>query len=159
MTANNDKIKNTTLCYIERDGKYLMMHRVKKENDVNHGKWIGIGGKFERGETAFDCAKREIKEETGLTVDNLCYRGVVTFISDIYETEIMHLFTSKDFSGEIDYNCDEGILKWVDKEEVLNLNLWEGDRIFLALLKEDGDFFDLTLIYKGDKLVEHKFNK
>ena len=104
---------NTTLCYIEKDGAYLMIHRVKKKNDMNKDKWIGVGGKFEEGESPFDCARREIKEETGLTVKNLSYRGIVTFVSDLYGTEYMHLFTATEYDGEIDYDCNEGKLEWV----------------------------------------------
>jgi 8-oxo-dGTP diphosphatase len=151
-----NKVKNTTLCYIERDGEYLMMHRIKKQNDVNHGKWIGIGGKFEENETPLECALREIKEETGVVAYNLKYRGIVNFISDIFETEVMHLFTTDSFDGDINFDCNEGVLKWVKKTEVLDLNLWEGDRIFLDFLTQDRPFFKLTLTYKGDTLIDYK---
>ena len=112
---------NTTLCYIEKDGAYLMIHRVKKKNDMNHDKWIGVGGKFEPGESPFDCARREILEETGITVKDLKYRGIVTFVSDLYGTEYMHLFTATEFEGEINYNCDEGNLEWAEKRSLLFL--------------------------------------
>lgn len=146
-------MKNTTLCYIEKDGKYLMIHRIKKINDENHDKWIGVGGKFEAGESPFDCARREIREETGVDAIGLSYRGIVTFVSDIYGTEYMHLFTADGYVGEIDYNCDEGVLEWVDKELVKELPIWEGDKIFLDLLDKENRFFSLKLVYRGDELV------
>ena len=143
---------NTTLCYIEQDGKYLMLHRVKKKNDINHDKWIGIGGKFEDKESPEDCALREVKEETGLTLTSYAYRGLVTFVSDQYETEYMHLFTADGFTGEL-IDCDEGTLEWVDKALVPTLPTWAGDRIFLELLARDVPFFSLKLEYVGDTLV------
>ena len=149
---------DTTLCYIEKDGAYLMMHRIKKENDINKDKWVGIGGKFENGETAFQCALREIKEETGIIPLNLRYRGIVEFISDKYETENMHLFTADGFEGEIKKECAEGELVWIKKEQINNLKIWEGDKIFFDLLERGEEFFYLTLKYKGDKLIEHKIN-
>ena len=148
-------MKNTTLCYIEKDGKYLMIHRVKKVNDMNKDKWIGVGGKFEETETPFDCARREISEETGLIADSLSYRGLVTFVSNEYGTEYMHLFHTDKFSGNLRDDCDEGVLEWVDKREVLNLPLWEGDKIFLDLLTKDVPFFSLKLVYEGSKLISH----
>lgn len=148
-------MKNTTLCYIENDGKYLMIHRVKKVNDMNKDKWIGVGGKFEETETPFDCARREILEETGLVADSLSYRGLVTFVSNEYGTEYMHLFHTDKFSGRLKDDCDEGVLEWVDKHEVLNLPLWEGDKIFLDLLNKDVPFFSLKLVYEGSNLVSH----
>ena len=148
-------MKNTTLCYIENDGKYLMIHRVKKVNDMNKDKWIGVGGKFEETETPFDCARREILEETGLVADSLSYRGLVTFVSNEYGTEYMHLFHTDKFSGRLKDDCDEGVLEWVDKHAVLNLPLWEGDKIFLDLLTKDVPFFSLKLVYEGSNLVSH----
>ena len=148
-------MKNTTLCYIEKDGKYLMIHRVKKVNDMNKDKWIGIGGKFEETETPFDCVRREMREETGLIADNLSYRGLVTFVSNEYGTEYMHLFHTDSFHGELIKDCDEGNLEWVDKHEILNLPLWEGDKIFLDLLTKDVPFFSLKLVYEGSSLVSH----
>ena len=148
-------MKNTTLCYLENDGAYLMMHRIKKENDENHDKWIGVGGKFEDGETPFECAKREIKEETGLDNVKLNYRGIVTFVSDEYGTEYMHLFTSDQFTGKIKHSCEEGVLEWVKKEIIPTLPIWEGDKIFLKLLDTSTRFFSLKLVYKGDKLICH----
>lgn len=148
-------MKNTTLCYIEQDGKYLMIHRVKKENDINKDKWVGIGGKFEEQETPFDCARREIKEETGLTVSKLNYKGIVTFVSDIYGTEYMHLFHTDSFEGDLLTDCDEGILEWVDINDVLNLPLWEGDKIFLDLMRRPVPFFSLKLEYQADTLISH----
>ena len=148
-------MKNTTLCYIEKDGAYLMMHRVKKKNDINHDKWVGIGGKFEASETPFDCARREFKEETGALPIGLWYRGLVTFVSDEYGTEYMHLFTAKDFEGQINYQCNEGELVWVDKDKIKDLPIWEGDKIFFELLDTESRFFSLKLEYKGDKLINH----
>lgn len=148
-------MKSTTLCYIEQDGKYLMIHRVKKAFDENKDKWIGIGGKFEAGESPFDCVRREMKEETGLVAGKLNYRGIITFVSDEYGTEYMHLFHTDDFSGELISSCPEGNLEWVDKDHIVNLPLWEGDKIFLDLLRRDVPFFSLKLVYSGDKLLSH----
>ena len=148
-------MKNTTLCYIEKDNKYLMIHRVKKVNDMNKDKWIGIGGKFEERETPFDCVRREALEETGLSLGKLNYRGLVTFVSNEFGTEYMHLFHTDDFSGELTKDCQEGNLEWVDKNEILSLPLWEGDKIFLDLLNKDVPFFSLKLVYEGSKLISH----
>ena len=150
-------MKNTSLCYIEKDGKYLMLHRVKKENDENRDKYIGIGGKFAEGESPYDCVIRETKEETGLDLQNPQYRGIVTFSSTEYESEQMHLFTCSDFTGEVGY-CDEGELVWVNKSELKSLPMWEGDYIFLYLLEKDTEFFSLKLIYNDDKLVNAILN-
>ena len=151
-------MKKTTLCYIEKDNKYLMLYRNKKENDINKGKWIGIGGKFEMGETPTECMLREVKEETGLTPTEYKQRGIVNFYSEIHDDEQMHLFSIYDYSGNI-ISCDEGELKWIDKQELYNLTLWEGDRIFLKLISEkETDFFRLALYYdNNDNLSEAKF--
>ena len=146
-------MKQTTLCYLERGDEYLMLHRTKKKNDENHDKWIGVGGKFEANESPEDCMRREIFEETGLTVTDYRYRGIVTFVSDIYETEYMHLFTVTNWTGEA-RECDEGELAWIKKQKLFDLTLWQGDRIFLRLLEEDAPFFSLKLTYEGDELVE-----
>ena len=146
-------MRNTTLVHLERDGKYLMLHRVKKEHDENHDKWVGIGGKFEEGESPEDCAVREVFEETGLTMKSWAYRGIVTFVSDEWGTEYMHLFRSADFEGSVK-DCDEGVLEWVDKRALYDLPIWEGDKIFLRLLDTDRPFFSLKLRYRGDRLVE-----
>ena len=143
----------TTLCYIEQDGKYLMLHRVKKENDVNKDKWVGIGGHFEENESPEECLLREVREETGLQLISYRFRGIVTFISDRWDTEYMHLFTADRFSGII-AECDEGELCWVEKSKVYDLPIWEGDKIFFRLLDEREDFFSLKLRYEGEKLVE-----
>ena len=149
---------NTTLCYIEKDGKYLMLHRVKKENDLNRDKWIGIGGKFEDKESPEQCNAREVLEETGLSLVSPKYRAIVTFVSDEWETEFMHIFTADEFFGELK-ECDEGILEWIDKDEILSLPLWEGDKIFLKLISEaDQPFFSLRLEYSGEKLVKADLN-
>lgn len=148
---------NTTLCYIEQNGCYLMLHRVKKENDLNHDKWIGVGGKFEDGESPEECVCREALEETGLTLHRPEYRGLVTFVSDRWETEYMNLFVAKEFSGTLT-DCDEGTLEWVPKERVGQLPLWEGDHIFLRLLDEARPFFSLKLVYQGDTLVSATLN-
>ena len=145
----------TTLCYIEKDGKYLMLHRVKKEVDENKDKWIGVGGKFEPGETPEECLLREVKEETGLTLKTYQFRGIVTFLSDEWGTEYMHLFTATEYSGEMK-ECDEGELVWVDKSEIESLKLWEGDKIFFRLMEESKNFFTLKLRYEGENLVETK---
>ena len=146
-------MRNTTLVHLERDGKYLMLHRVKKERDENRDKWVGIGGKFEPGESPEDCALREVYEETGLVMKNWAYRGIVTFVSDTWGTEYMHLFHSADFTGSVK-DCDEGVLEWVDKKALLTLPIWEGDKIFLRLLDTDRPFFSLKLRYEGERLCE-----
>ena len=146
-------MKATTLCYIEKDGCYLMLHRIKKKNDLNEGKWIGIGGHIEENESPDECILREAIEETGLTLKNCRPRGLVTFVSDTWEGEWMHLFTSDSFAGELK-ECNEGVLKWVKKEDVAKLPLWEGDRIFLDLLNKDIPYFQLKLVYEGDKLTK-----
>lgn len=145
-------MRNTTLCYIHNDrGQTLLIHRIKKENDLNHDKWIGVGGKFEDKESPEECLVREVREETGLTLTSYRYRGVVTFVSDVWETEYMHLFTADKFTGELS-RCDEGVLEWVDDDKVAALPTWEGDRIFLRLLDEDAPFFSLKLEYTGETL-------
>ena len=145
-------MKQTTLCYPLRDNQYLMLHRVKKEQDANKDKWIGIGGKFQDKESPEDCLLREVKEETGLTLTAWQYRGLVTFVSDKWETEYMHLFTASDWVGEMT-DCDEGELAWVDCAAVESLPIWEGDKIFLRLMAEGAPFFSLKLCYEGEKLV------
>lgn len=147
----------TTLCYIEKDDKYLMLHRVKKKNDINKGKWIGIGGHFEAGESPEECLMREVKEETGLTLTDFSFRGIVTFQVLGKLTEYMCLYTAGSFEGTLT-ECTEGILKWVEKKELMSLNLWEGDKIFLKLLMDDKPFFSLKLIYDGEKLLEAVLN-
>lgn len=144
----------TTLCYIEKDNKYLMLHRTKKQNDTNSDKWIGIGGKFEKGETPTECVLREVKEETNLTLKSVNFRGIVYFRNNFYPDEDMYLFTSNDFVGTIK-TCDEGDLEWIDRDELYSLTLWKGDKIFLEALKKDDRFFELTLNYEKDTLVSH----
>ena len=144
---------NTTLCYVTRGDEVLMLHRVKKKNDINKDKWIGIGGKFEGEETPDECLLREAKEETGLTLTSWRCRGVVTFLSDTYEGEYMYLFTADGFEGELT-DCPEGDLQWVSREFVDSLPTWEGDKIFLDLLWKDAPFFLLKLRYEGEKLAE-----
>lgn len=138
--------KLSTLCYIEKDGKYLMLHRVKKKQDINRGKWIGVGGHFEEGESPEECLLREVREETGLTLTGWSYRGIVTFVYGRKVTEYMSLYTADSFLGEL-HDCDEGVLEWVDKKEVRHLNIWEGDRIFFRFLEENRPFFSLKLVY------------
>ncbi|MCD7982512.1 MAG: 8-oxo-dGTP diphosphatase [Clostridiales bacterium] len=181
----------TTLCYIERDGAYLMLHRTKKNDDQSHDKWLGVGGKFEDGESPEECMLREVREETGLTLTSYAFRGIVTFVSDCWETEYMHLFTAKlhdadseclmaakipvitklregesavcraastsDSCGPETVECAEGVLEWIPKEEILKLNLWEGDRLFLERLNGSRDFFSLKLEYEGERLAAWKF--
>ena len=149
-------MKMTTLCYIEKEGKYLMLHRVKKHHDINAGKWIGVGGHVENGETPEECLLREVKEETGLMLTSYRLHGLVTFLSDVCEPELMCVFTADAFDGEM-IECDEGELAWVEKSDVLALPTWEGDRVFLErLLSGDDRFFSIKLRYEGDKLVEKK---
>ena len=148
---------NSTLCYIIKNDECLMLHRTKKQNDQSHDKWLGIGGKFEDKESPEECAMREIKEETGLTVTDYKYRGIVTFVSDKWETEYMHLFTVTGFTGDI-IECDEGELEWIKKSEMLKLLMWEGDKIFLNLINKDVPFFSLKLVYSGDSLANAVLN-
>lgn len=143
----------TTLCYIEKDSKYLMMHRVKKEHDINKDKWVGIGGHFEADESPEECLLREAQEETGLTLTDYRQRGIITFISDRWQTEYMFLYTAAGFEGSIT-DCNEGVLEWIDKAAVYNLPLWEGDKIFFRLLEEERPHFSLKLRYVGEELVE-----
>ena len=148
----------STLCYLERGDAYLMLHRVKKEHDANRDKWIGIGGKFEDKESPEDCLLRECREETGLTLTDYRYRGLVTFVNTEWPTEYMHLFTSDAFEGTLAGPCVEGELAWVEKSAVPGLPLWEGDRIFLRLLAQEAPFFSLKLVYRGSTLVSASLN-
>ena len=148
---------NTTLCYIERGDEYLMLHRVKKENDINRDKWIGLGGKFEEDESPEECLLREVYEESGLRLTSWRYRGIVTFVNTKCSSEYMHLFTADGFEGTVG-PCDEGELEWINKSELMKLTLWEGDRIFLRLLETDEPFFSLKLSYDGDELIGAKLN-
>ncbi|MBQ6782046.1 MAG: 8-oxo-dGTP diphosphatase [Treponema sp.] len=143
----------TTLCYIEKDNCYLMLHRVTKKNDINHDKWIGVGGHFEAGESPEDCLLREVKEETGLTLTEYRFRGIVTFLSDDDPAEYMCLYTATNFTGELTA-CDEGTLEWFPIAKIDDLNLWEGDKIFFRLLRENAPFFSLKLVYRHGTLVE-----
>ena len=138
----------STLCYLERDGKYLMLHRTRKKKDVNKDKWIGVGGHFEKDESPEECLLREVREETGYTLTSYHFRGLVTFVSGDGVTEYMSLFTADGFTGQ-ETACDEGELQWVNKKDIPRLNLWEGDRIFFRLLEERQDFFSLKLVYDG----------
>lgn len=150
-------MRNTTLVYIEHDGKYLMLNRNKKENDPNAGKWIGVGGHMEESESPEECAIREVYEETGLEPETLFYRGIITFCSDCCEGEYMHLFTAESERTET-LSCEEGDLAWIERSEIENLNLWEGDRIFLEYLNENRGFFSLKLEYEGDSLTGSSVN-
>ncbi len=150
--------RNSTLCYIEREGQYLMLHRTKKEQDVNKDKWIGVGGRFEWGESPEDCLLREVWEETGLTLTDYRYRGIVTFVCDApEETEYMHLFTATCWTGELT-ECSEGDLEWVEKERIPELPIWPGDLIFLKLLAEEEPFFSLKLKYENNRLAQVVLN-
>ena len=142
---------HTTICYLSVNGKTLMIHRIKKKNDVNHDKWIGIGGKFEHGESPEECILREFEEETGLVPTGLRYRGIITFLSEDW-CEYMHLFTADGYTGQIS-DCDEGTLEWVPDEQMTSLPIWEGDKVFLRLLDERESFFSLKLVYEGERLV------
>ena len=157
MSETDARSNLTTLCYIVKDDKYLMMHRVKKKNDVNHDKWVGVGGHFEKDETPEECLLRETKEETGLTLERFHLRGVITFLCDYWPTEYMFLYTADQYSGEL-IECDEGNLEWVKKSDVYQLPIWEGDKIFFRLLEERETFFSLKLRYVGDELVEVKLD-
>ena len=150
-------MKQTTLCYLEQDGRYLMLHRVRKAHDENHDKWIGVGGKFEDRESPEDCARREVLEETGLTLTDYRYCGIITFVSDQWETEYMHLFHATGFTGAL-RECDEGVLAWIDKKRLVDLQQWEGDKIFLRLLDLHVPFFSLKLVYDGDTLTDAVLN-
>ena len=146
-------MKNTTVCYLERGTQYLLLHRTKKQNDENAGKWIGVGGKCKENESPEDCMLREVREETGLSVTQHRLRGVITFVSDAWEGQYMYLFTASKWHGALT-DCDEGELAWVERTDMLHLLLWEGDRIFLALLAEERPFFSLKLVYQGDSLQQ-----
>ena len=148
-------MKLTTLCYIEKDNCYLMLHRIKKEHDVNRNKWIGVGGKFEPDETPEECLLREVKEETGLTLLKYRFRGILTFIAEGWESEYIHLYTATEFKGTL-AEFAEGNLEWVPIDQIETLPIWDGDRIFLRLLMEDAGFFSLKLQYEGDTLIQSK---
>ena len=148
----------STLCYIEKDGRYLMLHRTKKKNDINKDKWLGIGGKFEKNESPEECIIREVKEETGLTLKSYKLRCIVTYVSTTWETEYMYVFTSNDFTGEL-IECNEGDLQWVDKEKVTELNTWEGDKIFVEKIKNDNMFFTVKFEYDGEKLINYELKE
>ena len=145
-------MKNTTLCYLLQGDEVLLLHRIKKKNDLNHDKWIGIGGKFEEGESPEECLLREAWEETGLILTDYDYRGIVTFVSDEWEGEYMHLYTATGWTGTLK-ECDEGVLEWVGWEKMKSLPQWEGDKIFPRLLEEKAPFFPLKLSYTGDQLT------
>ena len=144
----------STLCYIEKDEKYLMLHRTKKKNDINKDKWLGIGGKFEEGESPEECMIREVKEETGLMLKNYQLRCIVTYVSTTWETEYMYVFTSNEFEGNL-IPCDEGDLQWIDKDKITELNTWEGDKIFVEKIQNDNSFFTVKFQYDGKKLVKY----
>ena len=151
------ELKMTTLCYLERGEEYLMLHRTRKDGDENRGKWIGVGGKFEPGESPEDCLLREVWEETGLTLTSWQYRGLVTFVSDVWPCEYMHLFTADGWTGE-ERPCDEGELRWIGKQVLYDLIMWKGDRIFLKLLADNAPFFSLKLVYRGEELARAVLN-
>ena len=148
----------STLCYLERENEYLMLHRVVKKIDVNKDKWIGVGGHFEQDESPEECLLREVREETGYTLTSYRFRGIVTFVSGDGVTEYMHLFTADGFTGT-PRECDEGVLEWVPKEKIEDLNIWEGDKIFFRLLASEEPFFSLKLVYDGSgRLVSAALN-
>ena len=153
--SSMDSVKHncTTLCYIEKEDSYLMMHRVKKVNDINKDKWVGVGGHFEEGESPEECLLREVREETGLILTSFRLRGIVTFSTDVYPTEYMFLYTADSYEGEM-IECNEGNLEWVKKSDVYDLPIWEGDKLFFRLLEEEVPVFSLKLRYEDDKLVE-----
>ena len=145
--------RKTSLVYIEKGGRYLVLHRTKKDWDENHDKWIGVGGKFEPGETPDDCALREVREETGLTLTDFALRGLIIFVSDVWGMEYMYLYTATKWTGKL-IDCDEGELVWLDKRELLKKNLWEGDRLFLKALDERKEFFMMKFRYEGERLAD-----
>lgn len=147
----------TTHCYLETEDSYLMLHRISKKNDVNKDKWIGVGGHFEEGESPEECLIREVREETGYTLTSWRFRGIVTFTQEGYGTEYMCMYTADGFTGTMK-ECDEGTLEWVPKKDLLKLNMWAGDLIFLKLLRDEAPFFSLKLSYQGDELVEAVLN-
>ena len=149
-------MRNTTLCYIENENSYLMLHRIKKKNDENLGKYVGIGGHFLENESPYECVIREAKEETGLDIVPT-YRGIVTFVSDKYECEQMHLFTCKQYSGDV-IVCDEGVLEWISKESLDKIPMWQGDYIFFDLLEKRKNFFSLKLVYQGNTLISYSID-
>ena len=144
----------STLCYIEKDNQYLMLHRTKKKNDINKDKWIGIGGKFEENESPEECVTREVKEETGLNLESYQLRCIVTYVSTNWETEYMYVFTSNEFTGDI-IECNEGELQWINKNEVTKLNTWEGDKVFIEKMQKDSNFFTVKFEYDGDSLLRY----
>ena len=144
----------STLCYIEKDNQYLMLHRTKKKNDINKDKWIGIGGKFEENESPEECVTREVKEGTGLNLKSYQLRCIVTYVSTNWETEYMYVFTSNEFTGDI-IECNEGELQWINKNEVTKLNTWEGDKIFIEKMQKDSNFFTVKCEYDGDSLLRY----
>ncbi|MBP3763156.1 MAG: 8-oxo-dGTP diphosphatase [Bacteroidales bacterium] len=152
-------MKQTTLCYLDDGSRYLMLHRVKKAHDASHGKWIGVGGKCEADESPDECMLREVEEETGLRVSRWRYRGIVTFISDTWDNEYMHLFTADRWDGTLASDCNEGVLAWVDKNDLMSLPLWEGDKLFLRLLMDERQsFFSMKLVYKNDEMASAKLD-
>ena len=147
----NKQVVLTTQIYLEKENKYLMLLRNKKEHDINEGKWIGVGGHMEKGETPLECVIREVKEETGLTLNSALLRAKIYFTSDDYD-ELIYQYTSSDFSGEV-IECNEGVLKWVPIKDVLSLPTWEGDKYFLEPIINNEDYFEISLVYKNNKLV------
>lgn len=149
-------MRETTLCYIEKNDSYLMLHRTKKKQDGSYEKWLGVGGKLEPGESHQECVLREVKEETGYTLTEYKYRAKIYFYSDTWEDEIMYLYTSTTFTGN-EIPCNEGELLWIKKDEIMKLKIWEGDKLFLQKLLDNSDYFELELHYEGDKLVKYSF--
>ena len=148
----------SALCYIEKDGKYLMLHRTKKKKDINKDKWLGVGGKIEEGESPEECIVREVKEETGLTLKEYQLRGIVTYVSNKWETEYMYVFTANEFEGKL-IECDEGDVVWIDKEKINTLHTWEGDHLFVEKLLKDDGFFSIKFEYEGEKLLKYKLKE
>jgi len=150
-------MQNTTLCYIEKNHSFLLLHRTKKVHDINKDKWIGIGGHCEEGESPEDCILREAKEETGLLLTRYRYCGIITFVSDTCEGEYMHLFHADGFTGT-PIDCNEGDLAWIPESKMMDLPHWKGDEIFFRLMQENAPFFSLKLVYKSEILTQAILN-
>lgn len=149
----------STLCYIEKENQYLMLHRTKKKQDINKGKWLAVGGKMEKGESPEECVRREVKEETGLDLLSYQLRGILTYVSNQYEDEYIFVFSSNNFKGT-EITCDEGDLKWIPKEKLISLPAWEGDKYIVEkILQKNATFFSMKFQYEGETLVDYEIDE